>query len=214
MTDLRLLVHELRTPVASIRAAAAGLAREDLDPDVRARLTTIVSLEAARLARLLDDLGAADELQGGGLSVAPEPCDVVEVAEPIVEAAAARAHPPRRVRLAAGGVPLALAAPDRLAQVLANLVENALVHGEGDVEVAIAAAEGGVRVAVLDEGPGIPPGDRDRVFERDVRLEPTRPGTGLGLWLCRELVERQGGTIAVEDAPDGRAAIVVVLPAA
>jgi signal transduction histidine kinase len=103
--------------------------------------------------------------------------------------------------------------------VLDNLVDNALKYGGDHVDVSIATYGDEVRVAVVDDGPGISSGDRGRVFEKFVRLDPNMRtgvnGTGLGLYIGRELVERMGGRMWVDDRPDGKtgSAFVVALPA-
>ena len=129
----------------------------------------------------------------------------------------------RRVRVASdlAACPPVWADPDRVHQVLTNLLANAIKFSPPGSQVAVAAcpdAGGLVRLAVEDSGPGIPPTERERVFDKFYqvgRAERERPpGTGLGLTIARHLVELHGGRIWVEDAPGGGAAFVLLLPAA
>ena len=107
--------------------------------------------------------------------------------------------------------------PEALERILINLVDNAFAHGDGTVEVEAAGDDAGrmVRTSVLDRGPGIPPGEAARVFDRFSRgASVTSPGMGLGLYLVKTLVERQGGHISVSERPGGGAAFHVSLPVA
>jgi signal transduction histidine kinase len=109
--------------------------------------------------------------------------------------------------------------PDKLRQVLVNLVENAVKYSrEGRIEVRLHRENGNVRFSVRDEGPGIPPSQHERIFEKFYRLDPNMTqgvgGTGLGLYICRELVESMDGEIWVESAPGGGATFSFELPVA
>jgi signal transduction histidine kinase len=109
--------------------------------------------------------------------------------------------------------------PDQLTRVVANLLDNACRHAQTKVHVSVARENGDVRVLIDDDGPGIPPEDRDRVFERFTRLDPSRVGSeqgsaGLGLALVRAVVERHRGTVQVDEAPNGGARLKITLPAA
>jgi two-component system phosphate regulon sensor histidine kinase PhoR len=115
---------------------------------------------------------------------------------------------------------VALADEDKLRQVLVNLLDNAIKYSPdgGDVTVELAGGDGRVRLTVLDCGLGIPPGEQERIFEKFYRLDPalTRGvgGSGLGLFISRELVSRMGGSLNVRSQPGEGAAFVVDLPAA
>ncbi|HEX5467821.1 MAG TPA: ATP-binding protein, partial [Gaiellaceae bacterium] len=163
-----------------------------------------VSSESNRLTRIVDDILWASRVDSGRLDVAIEQFDPVAVATGIVEAA--RAHLPARIELvlSAPAEPVQVVGDaDKVRQVLANLVENAVKYSPdgGKVEVRLEPQERRVLFSVRDEGLGIPPGEQSRIFEKFYRLDPnlTRGvgGTGLGLYICRELVRRMGGRIWV-----------------
>jgi two-component system sensor histidine kinase KdpD len=201
--------HELKTPIAAIRGAATALRRDwdVVEPGTRERLLGIIASAGDQLARLTDDLLAAARGTGSGRSVELRPCDVAATVRRAVEAARAAA-PEASIDLdVTGAVPPVLADPGRLEQVVANLVQNALRHGGGTAEVSVTVPRNVVRVEVADRGPGIALEDRDRIFEPFERLAGAPPGgSGLGLYLARELTEAMGGELALA-ARDGGGAI-------
>lgn len=215
--------HELRTPLAAIYGAALTLRREDLpaDGEHRADLLGVVASEAERLARIVNDILWTSRIETGGLQVTIEACDAEALAESVVQSARLQLPEDLRLRLEAPeGLPTVAADPDKVRQVLANLVENAIKYSPdgGTVEVRLEDRVDFVRFVVRDEGLGIPARERERVFEKFYRLDPnlTRGvgGTGLGLYICRELVDRMGGRIWVESAEGVGSAFFVELPAA
>ncbi len=198
--------HELRTPLAAVYGAAMTLRRQDveLDDDHRRRLLAVIAGESDRLARIVEQVLAASRLDSGTFVFAVEHCEPGPLALQVVEAA--RTHAPNgvQIELAPGGdLPAVACDPDMLRQVLANLVENAAKYSSegGSVHVSLGRHEGRVLFAVRDEGLGIPLREQERIFEKFFRLDPnlTRGvgGTGLGLYICRELVRRMGGRIWV-----------------
>jgi PAS domain S-box-containing protein len=203
--------HELRTPLAAIYGAALTLRRPDLahGAEQQEALLDVIANEAQRLARIVNDILWTSRIESGGLSVTIEACDGAELAGSVVRAA--RLHVPPDVSLVLGveeGTPAVAADPDKVRQVLSNMVENAIKYSPdgGRVELRVEPGAGAVRFVVSDEGLGVPPVEQGRIFEKFYRLDPglTRGvgGTGLGLYICRELVERMGGRIWVES--DGR----------
>ncbi|GAA1883736.1 sensor histidine kinase [Lapillicoccus jejuensis] len=205
--------HELRSPVATLHGLGELL--DPADPAAVAELRPILRGETTRLARLVDDLLLLSRADDGRLVLAREPVDLAGV----VRSEAARA------RAVAGAVAVRDDAGEvevvgdrlRLAQVCRNLVDNALQHARGEVRVGLERTGTGVRLVVDDDGPGVPPADRERVLERFVRLDASRGrhtgGSGLGLAIVADLVARHGGTVRVEDSPLGGARVVVQLPA-
>jgi two-component system, OmpR family, sensor kinase len=212
--------HDLRTPLTSIRGYAEAVAEGTADDEEsRRRAALIIEAEARRLERLVADLLELARLDAREFSLHLTPVDIGEVARH----AALALEPAAReagLRLVAGQEPgsIAMADPERLAQVVANLVENALKYAATSVEVATQTVAGGtaVEISVADDGPGIDAEDRPRVFERlyTSRRQPGRKvGTGLGLAIVRELVTAMGGRVDVGATAEGGTRFVVALPA-
>ena len=216
--------HELRTPLAAIYGAALTLQRGDiqLEESQRSGLLDVISSEADRLARIVNDILWASRLDSGQMSIAIESCDAAALATGVVDAV--RAHAPASVVLsvdAADALPPVAADPDKLRQVLTNLVDNAVKYspdGGTRADLARRAPATGSGSTSQDEGLGVPPGEQERIFEKFFRLDPnlTRGvgGTGLGLYICRELVHRMHGRIWL--VSDGRrgSTFTVELPVA
>ena len=203
--------HELRTPLAAIYGAAMTLRHREVavEPDQRDRLLDVISSESNRLARIVNDILWASRLESGRMQVEIERCDAAAIAAEVAEVAQARVPEGLRLVLdAPAGLPAIVADPDKLRQVLANLLDNAVKYSPdgGTVELEASRSGGRVRFRVSDEGLGIPPAEQDRIFEKFFRLDPnlTRGvgGTGLGLYISRELVTRMAGRIWV--VSDGR----------
>jgi len=199
--------HELRTPLAAVYGAAQTLLRHDfaLDEGGRNRFISLIADESERLGRIVNEILLANQLDAGRLDLGTEPFDSVEVVERVVEAT--QAYAPAEVTLevsVADELPLVAADKDKVRQVLVNLVENAIKYSPdgGTIEVGVEGHEGDVRFWVRDEGLGIPEGEELRIFEKFYRLDPQMSrgvgGTGLGLYICNELVSRMGGRIWVE----------------
>jgi two-component system, OmpR family, phosphate regulon sensor histidine kinase PhoR len=214
--------HELRTPLASVHGAALTLREQkSLGERQRELLLGVLIEQSDRLARLVEQILLASQLDAGVLPTTSERFDLSELAREVV--AASRTHAPARVALelvAAPSLPAAIGDPDKARQVLTNLVDNAIKYSPdgGKVELDLGLDRGKMRVAVHDEGLGIPPGERERVFEKFYRLDPhlTRGigGTGLGLYISRELVRRMHGEIWVESQEGVGSTFYVELPAA
>ncbi len=203
--------HELRTPLAAIYGSALTLRREDVEFEepLRGKLLEIIEEESSRLADIVNDLLLASQLDTGRLLVRIERCNAEELARGVVDAA--RTHLPPEVQVELEPPPEGLHAvaadPEHLRQVLDNVIENAVKYSPdgGKVSVRLAAAGTHLRFAVADRGLGIPTAERSRIFEKFYRLDPGMSrgigGTGLGLYICRELVRRVDGRIWVE--PNG-----------
>ncbi|MET3986719.1 HAMP domain-containing sensor histidine kinase [Streptomyces sp. PvR034] len=201
--------HELRNPLAAVRSRLEVALEEPDRESVAAALA-----DTERLQRIAADLLLLARLDG---RPAPrtEPVDLALLA---AEDAARRRAPRVRLRVVAGAPVPAVGDPARLERALANLVDNALRHARTEVVVRAYARGGWNVLEVTDDGPGIPEADRDRVFERFVRLDPDRGrasgGTGLGLAIAREIARSHGGEVsAAAPADGGGARLVLRLPA-
>jgi PAS domain S-box-containing protein len=203
--------HELRTPLAAIYGAAVTLRRQDVSVEEaqRDRLLEVISSESDRLARIVNDILWASRLESGRMSIAIERCDAAAITNEVADVARARA--PQGIEVAVSvtrGLPPVAADPDKLRQILTNLTDNAIKYSPdgGQVDLEIVRSGARVRFRVTDAGLGVPPAEQDRIFEKFFRLDPnlTRGvgGTGLGLYISRELVTRMNGRIWV--ASDGR----------
>ncbi len=213
--------HELRTPLAAIYGAALTLRREDVDleSELRDRLLGVIVEESGRLSEIVNDLLLASQLDSGKLRVNIEQCDPLEIAQ--LELDAAKAHVPANIELvldAPQSLPPVAADAGQLRQVLSNLLDNAVKYSPdgGRVTLALAAHDHHIRFAVIDGGLGIPPVEQARIFEKFYRLDPDMTGgiggTGLGLYICRELVRRVNGRIWLESESGAGSTFFVELP--
>ena len=215
--------HELRTPLAAIYGSAQTIRRTDieLDPEIHDQLLGVIASESDRLGTIVNDLLVAGRLDADQLPVTVERCDPAEVATTVLEAA--RTHLPENVALdldVPDRIPSVIADPGQLRQVLVNLVDNAIKYSPqgGPVLLSITNGDRSIRFAIADQGLGIPASEHRRIFAKFYRLDPdmTRGigGTGLGLYICRELVRRMDGKIWVESKPGKGSTFFVELPAA
>jgi PAS domain S-box-containing protein len=215
--------HELRTPLAAVYGAAQTLRRHDfaLDEAGRNRFVSLIVEEAERLNRIVNEILLANQLDAGRLDLVDEPFDAGDLVHRVVESA--REHGPPGIRfetIVPDSVPQVAADRDRVRQVLVNLVENAIKYSPdgGLVQVGVETADGLVCFHVRDEGLGIPADEQARIFEKFYRLDPemTRGigGTGLGLYICSELLERMDGRIWVESQEGVGSTFSFELPAA
>ena len=215
--------HELRTPLAAIYGAAMTLRRTDISlaGHERETLLGVISNEADRLARTVNAILYASRIDTDTLKVAIESCDAVALTRDVVDAQ--RTHLPAGVEVhlvVEESLPPVAADPDKVRQVLVNLVENAVKYSPdgGRVEVRVSAVGTQVRFTVVDEGLGIPYAEQRRVFEKFYRLDPNMTrgigGTGLGLYICREIIRRMNGRIFVESEPGRGSTFAFELPIA
>jgi PAS domain S-box-containing protein len=202
--------HELRTPLAAIYGAAMTLRRDDvtLAREQEAGMLDMIAGESERLARIVNDILLASRLDSGAATFSIGRADAGEIAAAVI--ASAQVHRPPDVDLVLSVPepgPQVAADPDGLRQVLVNLVENAVKYSPdgGRVELKVEGVDGRVRFSVGDRGLGIPASEHERIFEKFFRLDPNLSrgvgGTGLGLYICREMVRRMGGRIRLESEP-------------
>jgi signal transduction histidine kinase len=205
--------HELRTPLAVIKTELEGALRAGgHEPEVQAALTAAVE-ECDQLAQLAEDLLVLTRAGEARLPIRPDDVDVTELLDRVRERFADRARARgARIRIEAPGGLRVEADPLRLGQAVANLVDNALRHGAGDVVLRARAAGTAVELEVSDAGPGFPPELGERAFERFARGDAarTRDGAGLGLAIVRAIADAHGGTAAIVEG----ATVRITLPAA
>jgi two-component system sensor histidine kinase KdpD len=209
--------HDLRTPLASIKASASSL----LDREVRwsdaerDEFLATINTETDRLTRLVHNLLDMSRLEAGALDPHLLECSVAELVGPVVRRARAASRQRVEVDVPDELAPV-LADPVRLDQVLTNLLDNARAYADGSpVQVVARQAGGTVELRVVDHGPGIPAPEQERVFDQFYRVEGGRRpgGTGMGLAICRGIVQAHGGDLRVETTPGGGATFVLTLPA-
>lgn len=194
--------HELRTPLAGVRASAEQLLRDDPHREQRHRLAAATVREAARATRLVEDLLAA--ARSDVLPARRGVLDLGALAAEEVRSFCFRT-PGRDVALAGGDGPYPVAGDAaRLGQVLANLLENARLHGSGTISVRCGGGGAQAWCEVADEGEGIARADRERAFDRLVRLTADRAGSGLGLAIARATARAHGGDLVYLDGPGAR----------
>ena len=211
--------HELRTPMAAVYGAAQTLLREDIEvpADVRRSLAEMIASQASRLTNIVNELLLARRLDRGEIELEHEAVDIAELSRTTIEAM--RAQLPEDVAVevdVAEGVDRAAGDAGRIQQVLVNLVDNAVKYGGSDVRVRVEQGREAIRILVTDSGPGIEPAEQQRIFEKFYRVDPqlrrAPGGTGLGLYISRELVDRMGGTLTVSSRPAAGATFVMELP--
>ncbi len=216
--------HELRTPMTAVLGAAKTLLRDDiaLSAERRQQLLEMIGAQGTRLTQITEEVLLANRLDRGDVRIYSERVDVSELV--IRAVAAMRERLPDSISLTAStdanGAAAALGDRDRIEQVLVNLIDNAVKYSPdgGNVVVRTAPATASVRVEVSDEGMGIAAGEQEAVFEKFYRADPQHravpSGTGLGLYICRELVRRMGGTIGVRSEPGEGSTFYFELPRA
>jgi two-component system sensor histidine kinase KdpD len=208
---LRSVSHDLRTPLTAIIAAGAALDSPSVTAEERGELSAAVVSEGERLSRLVENLIDVSRLESGSAEPRREPVDLLGVFEAARESVGLDGE---AVKLSVDpeGAPL-VADPVQLERAFANLIENGARHGGGR-PVLVRARESGGRlvVRVVDQGPGIPEAERERIFEPFYRREGSGQGIGLGLAIARGFVEANGGAIEVESVPGQGSTFVVAFP--
>jgi PAS domain S-box-containing protein len=215
--------HELRTPLASLHGAAMTLLerQDELHEQTRRDLLDMIAVQSKRLAALTEEILLAGQLDSGSLRVVTKPFDPEELVWTAAAAARLRVGDDTTIDVSIPAVlPKVEGDAERTRQVLANLIDNAIKYSPqgGRIVLGFEADEDYARFTVRDEGLGIPLGEQKRIFEKFYRLDPDHRrgigGSGLGLYICRELVRSMNGRIWVDSDPGKGAAFTFELPVA
>ena len=215
--------HELRTPMTAVLGAAKTLLRTDiqLSPERRRELLEMIGAQGTRLTQITEEVLIASRLDRGDLRLDRERVVVGDIVRAAVDTM--REHLPQSISLRVKGESngaTAIGDRNRIEQVLVNLIDNAVKYSPRGGEVIVSAEEtpAAVRVEVRDEGLGIPLAEQDAIFEKfyrhDAHQTHVTGGTGLGLYICRELVRRMDGKIGVHSQPGVGSTFFFELPRA
>jgi len=211
------VAHELRSPLTGVKGFVATLLSkwDKLNDDQKKMMLRTVNADADRLTRLIAELLDVARIDTGRLPLYPRPLDFAAAVNRVVDSV--RAGTGREVAFdVIGDLPTVSADPDKLAQVITNLVDNAIRHGAGQVTLTAAPIEAGqpyagVLLHVDDEGDGISPDIRSRVFTKFWK-HGTRGGSGLGMYIVHGLVGAHGGSVDIDESPAGGARVSVRWP--
>ena len=213
------VAHELRSPLTSVKGFTATLLAKwpRFTDDQKLVMLETVNSDADRVTRLITELLDVSRIESGRIEVHRELVDIPAQARRVIEGRVAAGEPEDKFRLEVrDGLPETWLDADKIFQILANLIENAVRHGAGTVTIMVEPARTGnspgVAVSVRDQGQGIAPELAPRVFRQFWRVK-RRGGAGLGLFIVKGLVEAHGGTIAVHQAPGGGAEFRFTMPA-
>jgi len=214
------VAHELRSPLTSVKGFSSTLLRrwDRFTDDQKRLMLQTIEADADRVTRLITELLDISRIDAGRLQVRKQPVDIYAAIDRHIERFVASGY--ERERFALSGhekaLPEVWADPDRLDQILANLMENAVRHGAGTVSLTLAPTgqdgDEAVAVTISDEGEGIAPENYPMIFTRFWHRS-RRGGTGLGLYVVRGLVQAHGGNVSVGQAPSGGAEFRFTLPA-
>jgi PAS domain S-box-containing protein len=213
------VAHELRSPLTSVKGFTATLLNKwpRFTDDQKLVMLETVNADADRVTRLITELLDVSRIESGRIEVHRELVDIPEQAKKVVAGRVAAGDAEDRFRLEASlDLPETWLDADKIFQILANLIENAVRHGAGTVTIMVEPTRAdeprGVAVSVRDQGQGVAPELAPRVFRQFWRVK-RRGGAGLGLFIVKGLVEAHGGTIAVHQAPGGGAEFRFTMPA-
>jgi len=208
------VAHELRSPLTGVKGFTSTLLNkwDRFTEEQRRLMLEAVDSDADRLTRLIAELLDVARIDSGRLELRRVPTDLGELVRRRIDAKVVSGIEAERFELLmAEDLPEAWVDPDKVGQVVDNLIENALRHGDGKVTVTVRQDPDGLVLSVADEGPGVPPGQAHRIFGRFWK-GAERGGTGLGLYVVNGIVEGHGGRVALVPPPEGGARFVVVLP--
>lgn len=212
------VAHELRSPLTGVKGFVQALLNrwDKLNDEQKKLMLLTVSADSDRLSRLIAELLDVARIDTGRLQLYPRPVDASILLRRIADSVGAGTARPIELALAED-LPEISADPDKFTQVVTNLVENGVRHGEGTVRVSVVRLDGaeemdGIRITVDDQGGGIPADLRRRVFTK-FWTGGVRGGSGLGLYIVNGLTRAHGGTVVIDDAPSGGARISLTWPA-
>jgi signal transduction histidine kinase len=212
--------HELRTPMTAVYGAARTLLRSDvaLAADESRALLEMIATQSERLAQITEEVLLVSRLDRGAVTVEQEQVDVAEITRET--AAAMERHLGRRAsfELRLPDHAYVTGDRDRIRQIVTNLIDNAAKYSRegGRITVSVEEPDGHVRLSVADEGVGIPAAEQEAIFEKFYRADPEQTqgggGTGLGLYISRELARQMNGEIFVDSEPSHGSTFVLELP--
>jgi signal transduction histidine kinase len=215
-----LVSHELRSPMAAVIGAARTLQERwrSLAPEQREAFLALIADETNRLANLIGDVLHTSQIEAGTFSYAFSDVDLGRLVEDAVATAAIGQDEVQVKATVSSSLPPIRGDRERLRQVLANLLENAIKYSPSGDEVEVRAQQenGKVKISVVDHGPGIPHDQQRLIFEKFGRADiagGSKPGTGLGLFIARSIAEAHGGTIDVRSSPNAGSTFTLTLPA-
>jgi two-component system, OmpR family, phosphate regulon sensor histidine kinase PhoR len=215
--------HELRTPLSAIYGCAQTLRRGDLkvDAETKDRLLGVIAQESERLTRIVGDILLANQLDSGHLRLERQQIDIARLVREVVEEMRVSLSTREDISFevdAPDSIAPVVGDGDKLRQILINLLDNAVKYSPegGRVEISVEARGNGVRFVITDQGLGIPHGDQHRIFGKFYRVDPDQSrgvgGTGLGLYICRELARTMEGHVSVTSQEGKGSTFVVDLP--
>jgi len=209
------VAHELRSPLTGVKGFVQALLNrwDRLNDEQKKLMLTTVAADSDRLSRLIAELLDVARIDTGRLQLHPRPCDAAALTRRIVESVAAGTARPIDLEVPAE-LPDIHADPDKFTQVVTNVVDNAIRHGEGTVQVIVEPMVepfAGVLIRVDDEGEGIPEAIRARVFTKFWK-HGVRGGTGLGMYIVNGLVRVHGGEVVIADSETGGARLDISWP--
>src|SRR4051812_59340 len=208
------VAHELRSPLTSVKGFTATLLSkwERFNDEQKRLMLETVNSDADRVTRLIGELLDVSRIDAGRLELRKQVVDVPAAVRRCVAGIVASGEPPGRFVVEENGqLPEMWADPDKLDQVIGNIVENAVRHGDGTVTITVGPRAGGAEITVEDEGTGIAPEAEQRVFAKFWR-GATRGGTGLGLFIAHGIIQAHGGTMTASRGPGGGARVRFYLP--
>jgi two-component system sensor histidine kinase KdpD len=214
--------HDLRTPLSSIKAAASSLLQEDVewDEETKRSFALAIEREADRLNRLVGNLLDMSRIEGGALKAEKEWYSIEEVINDVIGHMQTALQDRNVCKDIPDNLPPVELDYLQIDQVLTNLIENAVRYTppQSPIEIAVKRVDGQMLISIADHGPGIPPYDLERIFDKFYRVSGAKRrnssvmGTGLGLAVCRGLVEAHGGRIWAENRPEGGTIFRFTLP--